>query len=258
MPHLPRLRVVPLESIRRHEEVDPLRVDRLRQRMGTEGVQVNPMVCIETAGDEMVLLDGATRTEAMKGMGLGHAAVQLVEEDSVSLGTWHHVVRGAPTDDFVSAISEPSEMELTTAEWPPTIHLNDGRTFHARGVALSPNATLAHLVRSYIGHWRVNRSPESDLTLASRNYGDWTAVIEFPALTVEEVMKAALGHDLLPAGVTRFLVPERALRLNMPLELLEDGGDIQASQAALDDLIAERAREGRIRRYSEPVIILDD
>jgi hypothetical protein len=255
---MPRLRVVPLESIRRHEEVDPLRVDRLRQRIGTEGVQVNPMVCIETDGDDLVLLDGATRTEALKEIGLGHAVVQLVSADTVSLGTWHHVVRGAPLDDFVSAVSEPSEMELTTAEWPPTIHLRDGRTFHARGIAISPNATLAHLVRSYIGHWRVNRSPEPDLSLASRNFGDLTALIEFPTLTVEEVMKAALGRDLLPAGVTRFLVPDRALRLNMKIGLLHGNGTIEEKQSALDDLITERAREGRVRRYSEPVLILDD
>lgn len=257
MPHMPRLRVVPLESIRRHEEVDPLRVDRLSARIENEGIQVNPMVCIETSGEELVLLDGATRTEALKGLGLDHAAVQLVEEHTVSLGTWHHVVRAAPIDDFIAAVSEPSEMELATAEWPPTIHISDGRTFHARGMGISPNATLAHLVRSYIGHWRVNRSAEPDESLVSRNYPDWTALIEFPTLTVEEVMRAALGRDLLPAGVTRFLVPERALRLNLPLSLLEEG-DIGQKQSALDGLLAERAGEGRIRRYSEPVFILDD
>lgn len=258
MPRMPRLRVVPLESIRRHEEVDPLRVDRLRQRIGTEGIQVNPMVCIESPGQELVVLDGATRTEALKGIGLEHAVVQLVDSDYVSLGTWHHVVRGAPLDDFVSAISEPSEMELTKAEWPPTIHMNDGTTYHARGIGISPNATLAHLVKSYIGHWRVNRVPEPDLALAARSYDDWTALIEFPTLTTEDVMEAAIGNDLLPAGVTRFLVPDRALRLNAPLSLLEGDEGIGAKQSALEALLTERARDGRVRRYGEPVFILDD
>lgn len=259
MPHMPRLRVVPLESIRRHEEVDPLRVDRLRQRMGTEGVQVNPMVCIAAPeSDDVVLLDGATRTEALKGIGLEHAVVQMVDEERVGLGTWHHVVRAAPIDDFLSAISDPSEMELTKAEWPPTIHLNDGREYTARGIGISANATLAHLVKSYIGHWPVNRSPEADLALAARSYSDWTALIEFPTLTVDDVMKAALSEDLLPAGVTRFLVPGRALWLNMPLSLLQGNETIDEKQAALEALISERAATGRVRRYTEPVVILDD
>jgi hypothetical protein len=256
---MPRLRVVPLESIRRHEEVDPLRVDRLRQRIGTEGVQVNPMVCIAAPeGEDLVLLDGATRTEALKGLGLEHGVVQMVDAEDVSLGAWHHVVRAAPIDDFLSAVSEPSEMELTKAEWPPTVHLNDGREYAARGIGISPNATLAHLVKSYIGHWPVNRSPEADLTLAARSYRDWTALIEFPTLTVEDVMRAALSEDLLPAGVTRFLVPGRALWLNMPLSLLQESDTIDQKQTALDTLISERAASGRVRRYSEPVVILDD
>lgn len=258
MPHMPRLRVVPLESIRRHEEVDPLRVERLCDRISTEGMQVNPMVCIDTEGDDMVLLDGATRTESLRQIGLEHAVVQLVSPESVGLGTWHHVVRNAPIDDFVAALSEPSEMELTDTEWPPTIRLSDGRNYHARGIGITPNATLTHLVRSYTGHWQVNRLPEPDLALAARNYGDWTALIEFPTLSIEDVMDAAIGQDLLPAGVTRFLVPDRVLRVNMPLSLLNSSKGLGSKQAALNELLAERARTGRIRRYSEPVFILDD
>lgn len=258
MPHMPRLRVVPLESIRRHEEVDPLRVDRLHRRIGTEQMQVNPMVCIEVERGNLVLLDGATRTEALRHIGLEHAVVQLVDPQSVSLGTWHHVVRSAPIDDFVAAISEPSEMELTDTEWPPTIRLNDGRNYHARGIGITPNATLTHLVRSYTGNWQVNRLPEPDLALAARNYGDWTALVEFPTLSIEDVMEAAIRQDLLPAGVTRFLVPERALRVNMPISILSSNDDMATKQSALDELLAERARGGRIRRYSEPIFILDD
>lgn len=258
MPHMPRLRVVPLESIRRHEEVDPLRVDRLRERIGTEGIQVNPMVCIEAEGANLVLLDGATRTEALKLLGLQHAVVQLVDPETISLGTWHHVVRNAPIDDFIAALREPSEMELTDAEWPPTIRLNDGTSYHARGIGISPNATLTHLVRSYTGHWQVNRLPDPDLALAARNYGDWTALVEFPMLSIEDVMEAALGQDLLPAGVTRFLVPDRALRANVPISMLDSAEETAAKQSALNDLLARRARTGRIRRYSEPIFILDD
>ncbi|HZD21855.1 MAG TPA: hypothetical protein VE569_00390, partial [Acidimicrobiia bacterium] len=84
------------------------------------------------------------------------------------------------------------------------------------------------------------------------------ALVEFPALTIEDVMDAAIGDDLLPAGVTRFLVPERALRLNVPISMLDGPGDIASKQSALDQLLAERARTGRIRRYAEPVFILDD
>ncbi|MCZ6736622.1 MAG: ParB N-terminal domain-containing protein, partial [Actinobacteria bacterium] len=75
MPPVPMLRVVPLERIRRHEEVDPLRVNRLVGRINDEGIQINPMVCSEAPNGDLVVLDGATRTEAMKKLGMEHAVV---------------------------------------------------------------------------------------------------------------------------------------------------------------------------------------
>ncbi len=71
-------------------------------------------------------------------------------------------------------------------------------------------------------------------------------------------MKAAISEDLLPAGITRFLVDERALRLNVPIGLLEASESIQAKQDALDDMISARARDGRVRRYEETIFILDE
>jgi hypothetical protein len=83
-------------------------------------------------------------------------------------------------------------------------------------------------------------------------------IVEFPRLEVKEVMKAALTRDLLPAGVTRFLVPERVLRLDAELALLRAGSSLESKQLALDALILARARAGRVRRYEETVVILDD
>jgi hypothetical protein len=91
-----------------------------------------------------------------------------------------------------------------------------------------------------------------------RDFGDWAAVVEFPHLTIEDVMSAALGEDLLPAGITRFLVPERALRLNVELSLLEANETTEQKQGALESVLKARASAGRIRRYDEPVFIFDE
>ncbi len=258
MPHMPVLRVVPLTLIRRHEEIDPLRVTRLSDRIGAEKIQVNPMMCIEAPGGELVLLDGATRTESLKKLGLEHAVVQIVEPDSVGLGTWHHVVRGCTPDELSSAIDACAEIELEDGAEPPSVISNTGSTVHVVGTGLTPNATLSALVGTYVGKWNVTRTTDPRPETAATSFPDWTAVVEFPTLAVEDVMRAAVTNDLLPAGITRFVVPERALRLNMPLELLDSGATIEEKQSALDRLLEERARDGRVRRYEEPVFVLDD
>jgi hypothetical protein len=71
-------------------------------------------------------------------------------------------------------------------------------------------------------------------------------------------MKAALTQDLLPAGVTRFLVPERVLRLDADLALLRSASTLDTKQKALETLIQARSHAGRVRRYEETVVILDD
>lgn len=258
MPHLPLLRVVPLESIRRHEEVDPLRVERLVERIGAERVQVNPMICTHAPDGELILLDGATRTESLKKVGMDHAVVQMVEADAVTLETWHHVVRGCTPDELIDAVRERPDLILSEEDGTPGVHLNGGGTRLVLGEGLSANATLAALVASYVGRWRVSRVTDPNHDPVTWSFSDWAAVVEFPTLTLDDVMKSAISDDLLPAGITRFLVDERALGLNAPLDLLSGDDSIASKQSALEELIARRARDGRVRRYEETVFILDE
>lgn len=258
MPHLPVLRVVPLSAIRRHEEIDPLRVDRLSERIGSDGFQVNPMMCMEAAGGDLVLLDGATRTESMKKLGLEHAVVQVVDPMSISLGTWHHVVRDIDPDDVLTSVRAKDDIDLIKGVGTPSVHSNDGVSYRVTSETLTDNAALAELVGGYVGKWTVNRSPDPRVEAVASRFPDWAVIVEFPTLAVDDVMKAAIDNDMLPAGITRFVVPERALRLNMPIELLESGRSVAEKQVTLDEMLEKRARAGRIRRYEEPVYILDE
>ncbi|HIE21463.1 MAG TPA: hypothetical protein EYP73_02545 [Acidimicrobiia bacterium] len=259
MSPLPELRVVSLERIRRHEKIDPLRVERLVARIEWEGTQVNPMVCAEAPGEEaLVLLDGATRTEAFRHLGLPCAVVQIVEPAAVNLETWHHVIRQCPARELLDRIESQNELSLVSDEGTPRLRLADDGAYSVLGDGVSPNAALGALVDAYMGHWTVNRVTEPDVEAVAWRFPDWSVLVEFPALTIDDVMKAALGDDLLPAGITRFLVSDRALRLNLDLELLRSPRTLDEKQEALEELLHARAREGRIRRYEETVVVLDD
>lgn len=256
---MPDLRVVSLEMIRRHEEIDPIRVGRLVDRIGADGMQVNPMVCAQASSGELVLLDGATRTEALKKLGLEHAVVQVVEGSHAKLETWHHVIRDCPSSHVVAQIEDTLGLELTSAGGPsPRIHVVEGSYYSVLGNGLSPNATLSALVQTYIGRWKVSRVIDPSTEQVAWSFPDWSVVVEFPTLSVADVISAAVGQDLLPAGITRFLVDDRALRLNIDLSLLLSERSAEEKQQQLDDLLEERAHAGRIRRYEEPVYILDD
>lgn len=258
MADIPTLRVVPLDLVKHHEQVDPLRVQRLRDRIRDEGTQLNPMVCAETSSGELVLLDGATRTEALKSLGLEHAVVQIVDPANVELETWHHVIRQTPPLDVVEAISASPGLSLSEEQGPPRIRVVDHETRSVLGSGASVNNTLSTLVGSYVGRWLVSRVTDPSPGNVTWRFPDWSVVVILPQLSVDDVMKAAIGDDLLPAGVTRFLVQDRALRLSIDLSVLASSDTVEVKQQALDSLLAARARAGRIRRYEETVVILDD
>lgn len=253
----PELRVARLADLRRHEEVDPLRAARLEERIRAEGIQVNPMVCVEADG-MLVVLDGATRTEALRGLGLEHAVVQVVDPGEVDLGTWHHVVRQCAPTELLERIEEDPDLALEADRGPPRVRLASDEVRTVSGKGITPNATLTSLVAVYIGRWPVARVTDADAVVAGSVFEDWGAVIELPTLSVEDVMRAAVGDDPLPAGVTRFLIPDRALRLNFDLSILEEEASTEEKQRRLDELIEQRSREGRVRRYEETVFIYDD
>ncbi|REK17497.1 MAG: hypothetical protein DWQ40_09270 [Actinobacteria bacterium] len=257
MQKLPDLRVAPIEMIRPHEDFDPFRVDRLRNRIDADGIQINPMVCTVAPNGSYVLLDGATRREAFNRLGMPHAVVQVVDRAAVSLGTWHHVLHNGDVEHLESALKGSETVELRGDEGTP--RLTFGNSWHTvRAVGTSLNAALNALVDCYHGKMTVTRVIEPSIASVSATHDDWSAIVEFPELTLDDVMTAAIEADYVPAGITRFVVPDRALRLNIPLDFLRGTEETEEKQAELDDIIAKRAREGRIRRYDEPVIILDD
>lgn len=258
MQELPDLRVAPIEEIRPHEDFDPFRVDRLRDRIDSDSIQINPMVCTIAPDGSYVLLDGATRREAFNRLGMPHAVIQIVDPTSVTLETWHHVLQNGKADTLMEALEASESLELVEDSGTPRINVAGDTWKTARGVAVSANACLNALVDCYHGKMTVTRVTDPGAESVKTTHSDWTAIVEFPALTIEDVMKAATEADYVPAGITRFVVPARALRLNIPLEFLMNQDDTATKQEHLDAILAKRAREGRIRRYDEPVIILDD
>jgi hypothetical protein len=85
-----------------------------------------------------------------------------------------------------------------------------------------------------------------------------TAVAIFPQFKAETVFKVASRGDLLPAGLTRFIIPGRILRLNADLERLKRDEPLAEKRAWFNQFLAEKLARSRLRYYQEPVILLDE
>src|SRR5437667_14559 len=84
---------------------------------------------------------------------------------------------------------------------------------------------------------------------------DLPGLLRARGLSIREISRAPVK---LPAGITRHLIPGRALRVNLPLDVLTSPGEIEQKNRWLADEIHRRLLENRIRYYPESSFLFDE
>lgn len=270
-PILP-LRIVPSDHVFPHELIDEKRVDRLAKRLSSAGFLKNPPLVMETKQGYMVL-DGATRSTALRRMGLPHMLVQVftAETEGLQLNTWHHIIRQMDKATLLQMIVDLPEVDLIATDPDSvteeqieygslcTLHFVDGEVFLIQSKpGVNRLEALNKLTASYIEAGLISRSLNQNLFQLQHEYGDMIALVVFPKYEVAQVMQLAQAGRRLPAGITRFIVPGRILRVNIDLAILQSEGSLRDKNRWLQEDLMEKQKEGRIRFYAEPVYLVDE
>jgi hypothetical protein len=277
LPNLPELRMVDSAGLYPHEDVDPTRVEPLRDALEADGYLKNPPVVIAFPGrkGEYVVLDGANRTTAFKDLAIEHALVQVVRpgRESIRLRTWNKLVHGAPPERLFNSLYDlfgvaPAPVDrkerlerFTSRARLAYLSLPDGSAWEI-GSQRETLAERIHLLRqlelvsSEVG--ASERTSEIEANAFSDVYQDLTSLIIFPPFEIEEVLEIVSLDLCLPSGLTRFIIAPRALRINYPLDRLSSPGSLTKKQEALDEWIQERLRARRVRYYAEATFSYDD
>jgi cytidyltransferase-like protein len=129
-----RLRMVPLEDLRRYEAHDEAKVARLTTKIEAEGVFFNPISVVR----ELIVIDGANRFEALRRLGARRAPCVVYDYSDVDLlGNVHFVNNGVTTrlSEFAREQGERIEFPRRTPDEIRTAAANgtlipNGETFH--------------------------------------------------------------------------------------------------------------------------------
>lgn len=270
----PELRVVPLEECALHEETDAGRVKRLVERMTADGVLRNPPILGRHAGlERLIVLDGATRVTALQAIGAPHVVAQVVDydDDAIQLHTWCHVLSGITLDALHAALAEepllalqpcaPHEAEAALARQETLAYLADraGRCLALDNGAglVAQAAALRRLFAAYAGRATIARVPPTEWQ-ARLGADEASVAVVFPVHTKDELVALAHAGAVLPAGITRHIIPGRALRINAPLALMRDDRPLAAKQAWLDEWVRQRRATHGVRYYAEPTFLFDE
>jgi hypothetical protein len=131
-------------------------------------------------------------------------------------------------------------------------------------VSVEPGTSAAAVMRGvtdiYKRKTQIYRiaDEQADL-LAARTNANVTAVILFPGFLKSDIVRFALKEgEKLPPGITKHFIPNRALKVNLPLSILRSADDLKEKNRKLDEWIAKKSREKKIRAYPEPTVIFDE
>jgi hypothetical protein len=265
---LPDLRILPTEALVPHEDCDPRRIVRLSKRLEGDGMLKNPPVVASIPGsNEYVILDGANRALSFVRLRIPHIIAQLVsyQDSGVEVDTWHHVVAGMDIDKFEDALMQTTglhlqEYSLEGARSALASHHAAAYIISEHGVRIVSNSseTLKHdtallnsLVSVYKGKADIYRASNDIWEIQKPYYPNITALVVFPRLTPADIIHAARTGEMIPTGITRHIIPHRALNINFPMDVLKKNWSLAQKESWLKDWLMERMAANAIRFYSE-------
>lgn len=268
-----RLRIVPAAEVRPHEVADPARERRITERLRDDGLLRDPLIVGAIPEVEgYVLLDGTNRRRALHALGFPYMLVQIIEyanEHDVELRTWCHAVPRA-VEDLARAAAALAGVRVTSLE-PLSVHetLSDPQTLAVIAGRLSqvtirrspePRPTRAEQLRAFVDLYedsmtRVDCAPEEVEERAQMVGPDPAhALVAFPAFSRWQVVTMAMRGALIPAGITRHVIlGGRALRVNVPLDMLDARSGLESANDALREHLAGL----QPRLYRESTILYD-
>jgi hypothetical protein len=276
---LPRLAIVHTRSLVLHEEVDPKRSEPLANRLRAEGALKNPPVVAPVEReDRYVVLDGTNRVVALSVLAYPHVVVQIVDYDDpdLVLDTWFHLITGMSPDEFASALhtldgmrmeiathlharAELARRQATAYAMLPAAHAPAGvHLLYVDGGVHRRAAVLTRLVNLYQARGHIQRVNTDNLEALLPLYHDVSALVVFPRYEPSEIMELARQGAYLPAGITRHVVPGRALRLNFPLKVLLDDRSLDEKNAWLQDWLRAKLAGKEVRYYQESTYLFDE
>jgi len=273
---IPEIRIVPIEKLMLHEMEEPNRARRLEERIVSDGFLKNPVIVGRVTNDDskFLLLDGVNRVSALKTLGFKDVAAQIVDyfDKDVRVLTWCHLIQDFDPQYLLEKVKdiEGVDLEKTGRKNARTLlkqkkvvcclfFRNKGTFIIKSKNDLKTRATkLADVVNIYSGSSIVHRTSEAEAEFLLRREKTATAVLTVPVYEKKDVINLAFNEVRLPSGVTRHILPWRALNLYVDLALLKCDVPLPDKNRLVQEMVNQRIVNGKTRFYPGSVFVFDE
>lgn len=250
------LALIETEKLFIHEETIPARLENLKRRIESDGVQSAPILVDR---NNLVVLDGMHRTAVMTYLNCRFTCVCLLDyfDSSINVQRWCRVIPGPFSErhakDFLSDVDlsmEPFEIVESPDE-------DSGLLIVFRNTAYklvsSSNDLIDLFKRSYqlelnleeYGYEIKHCTESQAIDLMSSGY---EATLYIPKVEKQQVVDIATNNKVFTPKATRHRLPARPLSLDVPLSLLRNT-EITLEEA--NARLAEYLKKKTVTRYDQ-------
>jgi hypothetical protein len=273
----PTLRIVSIDKLVPHEHYDSARASALQTRLMRDGVLRNPPIVVPLQGvtGNYMVLDGANRINALKMMKVPHILVQVAcpGDPGFELSGWNQVVLGIGAEELLSILDSIPEISLKKEQAMRSgtescgssvliqVHLASYEIYNviSRSSDLQVRTQVLNFILARIGqNARLDRTHLDGLDVLADLHPDLAGLIVFPCYEFDEIVKLVEGGQMIPAGITRFLISPRALRVNYNISDLRSSQALVEKNEILTKWTQERVSQKGVRVYRETTVMFDE
>ena len=280
-----RLQVVPIADVLVHEGVVERQVDRIADYVQHDGVMKNPIVVAEVEDEgnhkgRYIVLDGMHRVQAMSRLGCRDILVFVSDywSSQIRLSSWDAllldpvdlpaVLKELFPDGQIKVSSARTQgqarervygRDIAMAFAEPNGKVTGIRVAHGDGTSLSRIVEVLTQIESKFDELgtRIVYMPSSKSEI-DHGAQQGTTLFMRPLFSKQEVLQRTLAGKLFPRKSTRFLVPERPLRVDFHLTVLQADLDLATKNQLLDAHLHWCWENNKVRYYPEPVFVFGD
>jgi hypothetical protein len=226
-------------------------------------------------GGRLLVLDGVNRVSALRLLNIPDVLVQMVdyEDEKVNLFSWNHLIFNAPKEEIIDKIRNLNlEVSFCPLNWGEealkhkrTISyflFRDSIGFVVNNGNLTPEEkvkNLHKLIATYSSRSEIfYLDSDNHFLPIFEHFKNSSAINLIPRFDKKEILDLVQKGILLPFGVTRFIVPNRVLGLEVSCLVLSAQTPLSEKNLFLKDLLAYRIKTKKAKFYQESVTLFNE
>ena len=166
-------------------------------------------------------------------------------------------ITGLQTDD--ATLSEAQAALQASDAVGYIVFPSDGVvTLHGGADLVERAELLRRVVSVYNGRADIHRVRAMDLAGVAEHYEHVAGLIVFPEFASSDILALVREGGALPSGISRHVIPGRALRVGYAMAELADEAPLADKNRHLADWIRRKRQANQIRAYEESTVLYDE